>query len=57
MRRAGVVLRPKHIAIVGRLRIAWKFGHYRTGLSRVGRHWTGAVPFMWWSLIVRNRRP
>ena len=48
--------RRKHIANVGRLRLAWRFGRYQTGYHRDAYHRTGALPFVWWSMIVRNRR-
>ena len=55
---ADRVLREKHVAHIGRWRFAWRFGHYRTGLHRYAHtqgHWTGGLPFMWWSVIVKDR--
>ncbi len=44
----------KHVANIGRWRFAWRFGHYRTGIYHDPYHWTGGLPFMWWSAIRKN---
>lgn len=51
-------VREKHVANVGRWRIAWRFGHYKTGYhSRGLPHFAGALPFVWFSVVRRNNRP
>lgn len=49
----------KHVWNLGRWRLAFRFGRYRTGFKRYqtpGGHFSGALPFIWFSAIRRNRR-
>lgn len=50
-------LRPKHVVNVARWRVAWRVGRYHTGIHNKGHGygWTGALPFVWYSVIRRDK--
>ena len=49
-------VREKHVWNVGRWRLAFRFGRYRMGYHSRGQgHFTGALPFVWFSLVRRQK--